>query len=257
MQRYQSLTLLEPSEDAWEIMVEKDDCSIILEKALMEKRCSLLIDEAQRICNLHHIPTPKSSVVSNADEAVEKANEIGYPVVLKIISPQITHKTDVGGVILNIGTEKELKIKYEKLVTEVRSREPSVTISGVMVEKMMPPSVEVVVGGIRDKQFGPAVMFGIGGILMEVYDDVVFRVAPVDRINVLNMIHGLRGSIMLEGVRGKPPLDLDAVASVLIGVSGLMVQHDAISQLDLNPVIAYPNGACAVDSRIILTQGGA
>lgn len=238
-------------------MIEKDDCSTIIEQALMKRRSWLLIDEAQRICNLHHIPTPKSSVVSNSDEAVEKANEIGYPVVLKVISPQILHKTDIGGVILNVGDEKELQIRYEKLVTEIKSREPSATITGVLVEKMMPPSIEVVVGGIRDKQFGPAVMFGIGGIFTEVYDDVTFRVAPIDRVDALNMIHGLRGSMMLEGMRGKPPLDLDAIVSVLTGVSSMMCQHDAISQLDLNPVIMYSNGACAVDSRIILAEGGA
>jgi acyl-CoA synthetase (NDP forming) len=120
-------------------MIEKDDCSTIIEQALVKRRSWLLIDEAQRICNLHHIPTPKSSVVSNADEAVEKANEIGYPAVLKVISPQILHKTDIGGVILNVVDEKELQIRYEKLVTEIKSREPSATITGVLVEKMMPP----------------------------------------------------------------------------------------------------------------------
>jgi acyl-CoA synthetase (NDP forming) len=113
------------------------------------------------------------------------------------------------------------------------------------------------VGGIRDKQFGPAVMFGIGGIFTEVYDDVTFRVAPIDRVDALNMIHGLEGSMMLEGIRGKPPLDLDAIVNVLTSVSSMMCQHDAISQLDLNPVIVYSDGVCAVDSRIILVEGGA
>jgi acetyl-CoA synthetase (ADP-forming) len=238
-------------------MITKDDCSIIIEQALKQKRTILLIDEAQRICEIHQISTPKSSVVSTAAEAVETASELGYPVVLKIVSPQIIHKTDIGGVILNVQNGEELGIQYEKLIAEIKGREPSAAIRGVLVEKMMPPSVEVIVGGLRDKQFGPSVMFGIGGIFAEAYDDVTFRVAPIDRIDALDMIHGLRGSTILEGIRGKPPLDLDAIVQVLTGVSGMMCQHDMISQMDLNPVIVYSNGVCAVDSRIILAEGGA
>jgi acetyl-CoA synthetase (ADP-forming) len=237
-------------------MTGKDDCSVIIEQALIERRSSLLIDEAQRICNLHHIPTPKFSVASNVDEAVKKASEIGYPVVLKVISPQIIHKTDIGGVILNVGNEKELQAQYDKLLTETKNREPSAPISGVLVEEMMPSSTEVVVGGVRDSQFGPTVMFGVGGIFTEVYDDVVFRVAPIDRIDALNMIHGLRGSKILEGIRGKSPLDLDSIVNVLTNVSDLMTKHDVIDQLDLNPVIVYPDKVCAVDSRIIITERG-
>ena len=236
-------------------MATKDDCSTIIMQALKQNRLSLLIDEAQRVCKIHEIPTPESSVVTSIDQAVEKANEIGYPVVLKIVSPQIVHKTDFGGVVLNVENEKELTIQYGKLVAGVKSREPSAAIHGVLVEKMMQPSTEVIVGGLRDKQFGPTVMFGLGGIFAEVYDDVTFRVAPIDRVDALNMIHGLRGSKILEGVRGKAPLDLDEVVKVLTGVSGMMCQHDTIGQLDLNPVILYPNGACAVDARIILAEG--
>ena len=120
----------------------------------------------------------------------------------------------------------------------------------------MPPSTEVIVGGIRDSQFGPSVMFGMGGIFTEVYKDVAFRVAPVDKIDALNLIHELRGSKILEGIRGQPPADMDALVDVLIDVSSLMLQHSAISQLDLNPVIAYPDGAVAVDTRIVLAKNG-
>ena len=236
-------------------MLTKDDCSTIIEQALNEKRKSLLIDEAQRVCEIHHVSTPKSGVVSTIDEAAQKASQVGYPVVLKIVSPQIIHKTDFGGVILDIKNEKELSIQYEKLILGIKSKKPSAAIRGVLVEKMMPPSTEVIVGGLRDKQFGPSVMFGIGGIFAETYDDVIFRIAPIDRVDTLNMIHGLKGSRMLEGTRGNPSLDLDAIVNVLASVSDIMCQHDAISQLDLNPVIVYPNGVCAVDSRIILTEG--
>jgi acyl-CoA synthetase (NDP forming) len=237
-------------------MTENDGCSNIMEQALRQQRSALLIDEAQRVCEIHQIPTPESHLVTGANEAVERANELGYPVVLKIVSPQIIHKTDSSGVVLNVQNEKEVSLQYQKLIDQIKSREPSAMIRGVLIEKMMPPSTELIVGGLRDKQFGPSVMFGIGGIFAEVYNDIIFRVAPIDPIDALNMIHGLRGSLMLEGIRGAPPLDLDAIAKVLTNVSDIMCQHDAVTQMDLNPIIAYPKGAYAVDSRIILAEGG-
>jgi acyl-CoA synthetase (NDP forming) len=151
-----------------------------------------------------------------------------------------------------VGNEMELRTQYEKLTAGIRNRDPSAVIAGVMIEEMIPPSIEVVVGGIVDNQFGPAVMFGVGGIFTEVYDDVVFRVAPIDRIDALNMIRGLRGSSMLEGARGKPPADIDSIVNVLTRVSDLILEHRAINQLDLNPVIVFPKGVYAVDSRIII-----
>jgi acyl-CoA synthetase (NDP forming) len=238
-------------------MIEMKDCEIIIQNALKEER-PLLANEAKQICDLHHIPTPRSAKTSTVPEAVLKAKDIGFPVVLKIISPQIIHKSDAGGVILNIRDEKELEIQYEKLLAEIGKREPSAIVHGVLVEKMMPPSTEVIVGGIRDSQFGPSIMFGIGGIFAEIYDDVAFRVAPLDKIDASNIIHELKGYKILEGARGKPPADLDSIISILINVSDLMIEHDAINQLDLNPVIAYSDSVCAVDSRIIIgqTDGG-
>jgi acyl-CoA synthetase (NDP forming) len=230
------------------------ECETIIQKALQEGRSSLLIHESQQICKLHHIPTPVSYVVQNVDEAVTKGKLIGFPVVLKIISPQILHKSDVGGVVLGIEGEAALKEAYPKLVAEVREKEPKAEVLGVLIEKMMPPSTEVIVGGIRDSQFGPSIMFGMGGIFTEVYKDVAFRVAPVDKIDALNLIHELRGSKILEGIRGQPPADMDALVDVLIDVSSLMLQHSAVSQLDLNPVIAYPDGVRAVDTRIVLAK---
>jgi acyl-CoA synthetase (NDP forming) len=233
---------------------ELKECESIIQKALKEGRSSLLIHEAQQICTFHHIPTPVSYVVQSAEEAVTKGNQIGFPVVLKIISPQILHKSDVGAVVLDIDGEAALKETYPTLVAEVRKNDPEAEVLGVLIEKMMPPSTEVIVGGIRDSQFGPSIMFGMGGIFTEVYEDVAFRVAPIDKIDALSLIHELRGSKILEGIRGKPPADLDAIADVLLNVSTLMSQHSAISQLDLNPVIAYPDGVCAVDARIVLAQ---
>jgi acyl-CoA synthetase (NDP forming) len=237
-------------------MPETNECETIIQRAAKEGRSSLLIHEAQRICELHRIPTPKSGLATNAEEAVHQAKEIGFPVVMKIVSPQILHKSEVGGVVSDIRDERQLKSEYEKLIARMRSKEHSARLLGVLVQRMMPPSTELIVGGIRDKQFGPAVMFGIGGIFAEVYDDVAFRVAPIDTTDALNLIRGLRGSKILSGFRGRPPADLDAIVGVLIDVSKLMTEHDTIEQLDLNPIIAYSDGLCAVDCRIIIRPEG-
>ncbi len=228
------------------------DCETIIQKALDEGRLSTLTNEAQHICALHHIPTPPSVFTLNLEEAVPKAKEIGFPVALKVISPQILHKSDVGGVILNIGNEVELKIAYEKMIAELSKNLPSAKIIGVLLQKMMPASTEVIIGAVRDPQFGPAIMFGLGGIFTEIYDDVAFRVAPIDEVDATNLVRELRGYKLLEGARGKPPADIDAIISILTNVSNLMIEHNSISQLDLNPVIVYPNSACAVDFRIIM-----
>jgi acetyl-CoA synthetase (ADP-forming) len=239
-------------------MIKMKECEIIIQKVLKEGRSSMLINEARQICEFHNIPTPRSYMTLSVNEAVLKAKDVGFPVVLKVISPQISHKSDVGGVILNIGDENELRVEYEKLIAEVSRKAPQAKVAGILVEKMMPPSTEVIVGGIKDRQFGPSIMFGIGGIFTEVYDDVAFRVAPIDKIDALNLIHELKGSKILEGTRGKPPADLNSIINVLINASDLMMQHGAISQLDLNPVIAYSDSVCAVDSRIVIgqTEGG-
>jgi succinyl-CoA synthetase beta subunit len=233
---------------------ELKECGKIIQKALQEDRFSLLITESQQICKLHHIPTPVSYVVQSLDEAIAKGNAIGFPVVLKIISPQIVHKSDVGGVVLGIADEASLKTAYPKLLAQVREKEPNAEVLGVLIEKMMPPSTELIVGGIRDSQFGPSIMFGMGGIFTEVYKDVAFRVAPIDKIDALNLVHELRGSRILEGIRGQPPADIDAIVDLLMDVSSMMAQHSAISQLDLNPVITYPDSVCAVDTRIVLAK---
>jgi len=235
-------------------VLELKECETIIQKALKEGRSSLLIPESQQICKLHHIPTPVSYVVQNVDEAVTKGSEIGFPVVLKIVSPQILHKSDVGGVILDIESEAALKEAYPKLIAKVHEKRSKTEVLGVLIEKMMPPSTEVIVGGIRDSQFGPSIMFGMGGIFTEVYKDVAFRVAPLDKIDALNLIHELRGSRILEGIRGQPPADMNVLVDVLMDVSSLMLQHKAVSQLDLNPVLAYPDGLCAVDTRIVLAK---
>ncbi len=229
-------------------------CEEIIQKALKQGHSSLLLPEAQQVVSAHYIPTPKAFLAKNVEEAIKKGSEIGFPVVLKIVSPMILHKSDVGGVALNVNSPEELKEAYQKMIKEVSRNTPDEQIIGVSVEKMLPSSTEVIVGGIRDSQFGPSVMFGMGGIFAEVYEDVAFRVAPLDKIDALNLINGLKGSKILKGIRGNPPADMEALADILLNVSSLMIEHSSISQLDLNPVLVYPDSAYAVDYRIILKQ---
>ncbi len=230
------------------------ECESIIQAALRDGRTSLLIHEAEKICELHGISTPKSYVARNLEEALSRVDEVGFPVALKRVSPQISHKSDVGGVLLNIKNQEELESAYPKLIDDVMGKAPSATILGVFVEKMMPASTEVIIGCIRDKQFGPSIMLGMGGIYAEVYGDAAFRVAPIDRIDAFNLIHELKGSKILEGARGREPADLDALADLLIRTSEMVIEHEEVNQLDLNPVIVYPKSVCAVDFRIIVEQ---
>ncbi len=230
------------------------DCERIIQRALEEERSLLLANEAQQVCDFHSIPTPKSFLTSNVNDSILKANEIGFPVTLKIVSPQIIHKSDVGGVILNVKNKEELENQYNKMITDIPRLAPTARIIGVLVSKMMPSATEVIIGAIRDNQFGPSIMFGIGGIFTEIYNDVAFRIAPIEKIDAWNLIHEIKGSRILEGARGQPPADIEAIADVLLSVSDLMVEHDRITQLDLNPVLAYSDGVCAVDVRIVVKQ---
>ncbi len=234
-------------------------CEDIIQKARAEGRSALLISEAMQICRLHGITVPESYVAKTAEEAMEIGRKIRFPVALKVVSPQILHKSDVGGVALNIDSEDKLRDAYRQLIAQVAKNKPEAQILGVLVAKMMPPSTEVIIGGIRDSQFGPAVMFGMGGIFAEVYEDVAFRIAPLDKIDALSLMDEIRGSKILKGIRGEPAADTDALVEVLLSVSALMMEHHDVNQLDLNPIIAYPDSACAVDFRIIVEQyeGGA
>ncbi len=189
-------------------------------------------------------------------EAAAQAAEIGYPVVLKIISPQIVHKSDSGGVRLGISSEEELVAAYRSMLEEVRAKEPGADIEGVLVEKMVPKGEEVIIGMVRYPIFGPLIMFGLGGIFVEVFQDVAFRLAPVRRGEAGRMIGEIRGNRLLAGFRGRPESDVDAVERLIVAFSNLVVNHPEISEMDVNPLIVHPKrqGATAADCRIILSE---
>ncbi len=208
--------------------------------------------EAKAVCLEYGIPVTKFRVAKNAEEAIRFARETGYPVVLKIISPDIVHKFDVGGVILNLESAEEVRDAYKRILQNVKSQKPNAEITGILIQEMAPPSTEIIVGATKDPQFGPAVMFGLGGIFVEVLKDVSFRIAPITKTDAEEMINEVKGYPILGGYRGQPPADINVIVEILLKTSKLVTDHPEIKELDLNPILVYEKGAKTVDARIIL-----
>jgi acetyl-CoA synthetase (ADP-forming) len=200
----------------------------------------------------YDIPVTKFKLAKNDAEAVEHATSIGFPVVLKIVSPDIIHKSDVGGVIIGVKNVKEVRSAYKQIMNNVRKHNPSAKIVGILVQEMAPAGTEVIVGSIKDPQFGPAIMFGLGGVFVEVLKDVTFRVAPVTEDEAAEMISEVKAYPLLTGYRNTPPADLKAITKILLNTSKLVMDHVEIKELDLNPIMVYEKGAKTVDARIIL-----
>ena len=224
----------------------------IIEEAYKEKRKFLFESESKEICALYGIPVTKFKVAKNLDEALRYAEEIGYPLVFKIVSPQVIHKSDIGGVIINIKNPEEAKKAYNKIIENVKKNKPDAEIRGIFVQEMAPKGLEVIIGAIRDSQFGPAIMFGLGGIFVEILKDVTFRIVPITQKEAEEMIKEIKGYPLLKGYRGQAPSDEKALVDILIKVSKLLMDHPEINQLDLNPIFAYEKNAKVIDARIIL-----
>jgi acyl-CoA synthetase (NDP forming) len=223
-----------------------------LRKIIEEGRKNLLEPEAKTVCVEYGIPVTKFKVAKNEAEAVKFAEEIGYPVVLKIVSPDIIHKSDVGGVIVGLKNAQEVRNAYKQILENVKKHKADAKIVGVLVQEMAPSSTEVIVGAIKDPQFGPALMFGLGGIFVEVLKDVTFRVAPITIDEAREMITEVKAYPLLKGYRNQPPADIEAIVQILLNASRLVMDHQEIKELDLNPIMVYEKGAKTVDARIIL-----
>ncbi|MEM3538340.1 MAG: acetate--CoA ligase family protein [Nitrososphaerales archaeon] len=226
----------------------------LINKVLSAGRHSLLEPEAMAMMAMIGIPTPSFHLANSIEEAQKIAEALGYPVVLKIVSPDITHKSDVGGVKLNILNKDQVSEKFKEIQKSVQEKAPKASIFGIMVQKMAPSAMEVVIGALRDKQFGPVVMFGLGGIFIEIIKDVSFRIAPLNKDDALEMIKEIKGYPLLIGYRGSPKLDVNAIADAIVKISELMMNVDEIDQLDLNPILVYTSGLIVVDVRVILNH---
>jgi acetyl coenzyme A synthetase (ADP forming)-like protein len=230
----------------------KDAVRKVLDAVKADKRTSLTAPEGKLVCDAYGIPVPKEGVASSAADAAKLADRMGYPVVLKIVSPDILHKTEAGGVIVGVKDAAAAREGYNRILASAKKYKADAKIEGVQVQQMLAGGTEVIVGSITDGSFGKLVAFGLGGVLVEILKDVTFRLAPATKQDALSMLDGIQAHEMLHGVRGGDPVSRDALADVIVKVSQLVSDFPEISELDLNPVFATKKGAIAADVRIVL-----
>jgi acyl-CoA synthetase (NDP forming) len=210
--------------------------------------------EAKQVIKTAGIKVVETRLAASQKEAVTIAEKIGFPIVLKIASPDIIHKTDAGGVKVGLKNAAEVRKAYTEIIDSVRRKYPKVKIEGVSVQAMARPGIEIIVGISKDPQFGPVIMFGLGGIFVEVLKDVSFRLIPILKRDAEAMIKEIKGYALLNGYRGQEPASIPALVDVLLKVSALIEKTPEIKELDLNPVFAYKDSAIAVDARIVLEE---
>ena len=226
-------------------------------KKILQKRGALTEYDSKKILAAYGIPTTKEEPAASAAAAVAAARRIGYPVALKILSPDIEHKTEAGGVILNLQSDAAVRRAYAQILKNAGQYAPEAVIEGVFVQQMLPAGVETIVGVTKDPVFGPTVMFGLGGILVEALEDVSFRVCPVSSDDAAQMIRELKGARILSGLRGRPAADVGALTDIILRVSQLAMDFaDVIDELDINPLIVYPKGASAADALVVKREDG-
>ena len=235
--------------------------SEIFEAAKAEDRNFLYEHEAKKLFALFDMPVTKIHVAETEDDAVEAAERIGYPIVLKIVSPQILHKSDAGGVKVNLKTEDDVKTAFDEIMANAKKygekKGIDVDLSrGVFISQFADVGTEVIIGVTRDPQFGHAIMFGLGGIFVEVLKDVTFRLIPFTETDAREMVSEIKAAKILDGVRGQAPRDVDALVQVMMGVSKMVSENPEISELDCNPTFVYDKGkgALVVDARIIIEK---
>ena len=223
----------------------------IIDNALAEGRHLLYADEAVNLLTMIGIPVNPCRVAADENTAIAAADEIGYPVALKIRSQVITHKTDFGGVILGIKDQAAFRQAYSQMMKKTREIDPAAQVT---VEPMATAGVELFVGMTDDQQFGPVMAFGLGGTLLELYNDTTFRLIPLKRDDAADMLKSIKGAKILEGYRGQHPVDKEALIDMILNLSRLVESAPQIKEIDLNPVFAYSNGVLAVDARIIIDK---
>jgi acyl-CoA synthetase (NDP forming) len=227
----------------------------ILDQAEKEGRSILTEFESKRILRQAGIPVVETRLAKTQKEAVSLSRKMGFPVVLKISSPVVIHKSDSGGVKLSLTNAAEVKKAYDEILKKVKKQYPEAAVHGVSVQKMVRPGTEVIIGTSTDPQFGPVIMFGLGGIFVELLKDVSFRVIPVKGKDAQEMIQEIKGYPLLKGYRGKEPASITALVEIILKISKFIEQNSQVKELDLNPIFAYRDKAVAVDARIILEKG--
>lgn len=229
----------------------------VIAAARARGRSQLTEVEAGLLLRSAGVSVAETRLATTPDEAVEAAEALGYPVVMKIVSPDIAHKSDIGGVVVGVRDADGVRATFVEIDGAVRGAAPSAEIDGIAVQAMAPPGTEVIVGATTDPQFGPVMMFGLGGVFVEVMKDVAFRIVPLEARDAHQLVREIQGFPLLEGARGTEPADLDALESLILKVSEVVAANPEIAELDLNPVFASASGAMAADAHIVLAAEGA
>ncbi|RLG78349.1 MAG: acetyl-CoA synthetase [Thermoprotei archaeon] len=232
----------------------KEKVKEIIKNAKNEGRSKLLEHEAYEVLSNYGLPVPKAGLAKSSEEAVRIADSVGYPVVLKIVSPDIVHKSDVGGVKVGLKSKEEVVKAFNEIMDNVAKRAPNARVTGILVQEMVPEALEVIVGTTRDPTFGPVVLFGLGGIFVEVLKDVSFRITPVTKYDAEMMLSEIKAAKILEGYRGMPPRDREALIDIIIKISKFMEEQEDVTDVDLNPIMVFEKGKGAkiADARILI-----
>lgn len=230
----------------------KMEIEIIVEKISDSGRKIALPDESLDIIKLSGIDVPTHVLVKSPGEAVEKSAEIGFPLVMKIASAEAIHKSEAGGVVLGIQGVHEVEEQYSKITSDFKGEIPDAKISGVLLQKQIPDATHLIIGGLHDEQFGPVVMFGMGGVLVELFKDVSFRIAPVTELEALEMIREIKAYPALSGYRGAKAVDIKQIVKTVIIISELISNMSTIKEVELNPLLVYEKNVMAVDAKVIL-----
>lgn len=235
-----------------ETLTKEKQADDLIRSALTREQQALSEYESKKLLSLYGIPVTKERLSHGADEAVAAATDLGFPVVLKACSPELMHKSEHGCIALNLRSEGDVREAYGRIVESV-----DLDLEGVLVQEMVPGQRELVIGLIRDRQFGACVMLGIGGTMTEIFEDTVFRMAPLDMIEAQDMTEELRFKKIFGAFRGQKPVDMQTLCRTLISVGQIGLEREAVSELDINPLIITPAGrVVAVDALVVLSRDG-
>lgn len=218
----------------------------------MKKGRNLAEPEAYELLKAYGLPVVEHAFTSTEEGAVEAACSIGFPVAMKVVSLDIIHKSDAGGVFLDLRSPEQVRSAYHALIKNVKGYKKDAVIEGALISKMAPPGIEVILGMVRDIQFGPAIMFGLGGVFVEVYKDVSFRILPIRERDAFEMIQEIKGFPLLKGIRGQGPRDIDSLVGCALKLARLVQENPEIQEIDLNPIRVYERGCDVLDARILL-----
>ena len=226
----------------------------VLQKARQDGRTLLTEVESKELLRESGIPVMDTLLARSRAEATRLAQQMGLPVALKVVSPEVTHKSDVGGVKVGLDSLRQVRVAFDSIMSSTKEAAPSANIIGVSVQKMAAPGVEIIIGASKDPQFGHVIMFGLGGVLVEMLKDVSLRLVPLTPRDAREMVREIKSLPLLQGYRNYPACSLESIEKALLDLSAFLEKHEEVRELDMNPIFCYPDGLIAVDARVVLEE---